>query len=112
MATKQIPCRVCGTMFTPCAYCMSHTDTFRWRNFACSLKCAREYIAEATAAREKAKQPEVTPVVEEEAPKPKKKDKENFKSSYTIETAVVPPVPSYKEVNVVELPEIEVPTEE
>lgn len=39
-----IPCRVCGKLFEPCAYCQSHTDTFRWRNFACSKECAIKYI--------------------------------------------------------------------
>lgn len=46
---KQIPCRVCGKLFTPCAYCQSHADVFRWRNFACSIECATKYINEAVA---------------------------------------------------------------
>lgn len=49
---RKIPCRVCGRLFEPCAYCKSHADIFRWRNFACSKECAAEYIAEATAYRE------------------------------------------------------------
>lgn len=46
---KQIPCRVCGKLFKPCAYCQSHADVFRWRNFACSIECATKYINEAVA---------------------------------------------------------------
>lgn len=51
MAKKMIPCRVCGKDFEPCAYCQSHADTFRWRNFACSKECAYKYIEEATNYR-------------------------------------------------------------
>lgn len=50
---KMIPCRVCGKSFKPCGYCQSHSDTFRWRNFACSKECAEKYISDATAYREK-----------------------------------------------------------
>lgn len=53
MAKKQkIPCRVCGKLFEPCAYCKSHSDVFRWRNFACSRECAAKYIKETTEYRE------------------------------------------------------------
>lgn len=52
MAEKKIPCRVCKKLFEPCAYCKSHEDTFRWRNFACSRECAAKYIEETTAYRE------------------------------------------------------------
>lgn len=45
--TKKIPCRVCGKLFVPCAYCQAHSDVFRWRNFACSIECAEKYVAEA-----------------------------------------------------------------
>lgn len=48
---KNIPCRVCGKLFTPCAYCQSNTDAFRWRNFACSMKCAKKYIDDTVAYR-------------------------------------------------------------
>lgn len=52
MAKKdKIPCRVCGKLFEPCAYCQEHSDTFRWRNFACSEDCARKYVAEAIEYR-------------------------------------------------------------
>lgn len=50
--TKKIPCRVCGKPFKPCGYCQSHSDTFRWRNFACSIECAQKYISDTTAYRE------------------------------------------------------------
>ena len=47
-----IRCRVCGKLFEPCAYCKSHSDVFRWRNFACSRECAAKYIKETTEYRE------------------------------------------------------------
>ena len=53
--TKKIPCRVCGKLFKPCAYCKSHADTFRWRNFACSKECATKYINDTIAYRESLK---------------------------------------------------------
>ena len=49
---KKIPCRVCGKLFTPCAYCQSHADVFRWRNFACSEECAKKYISDTTVYRD------------------------------------------------------------
>ena len=49
---RRIPCRVCGKPFTPCAYCQSHADVFRWRNFACSEECAKKYISNTTAYRD------------------------------------------------------------
>lgn len=45
--TKQIPCKVCGKLFTPCGWCQDNGSTFRWRNFACSLECAKIYVAKA-----------------------------------------------------------------
>ena len=50
--TKKIACRVCGSLFEPCAYCQAHADVFRWRNFACSIKCATKYINDTIAYRE------------------------------------------------------------
>ena len=52
---KKIPCRVCGKEFEPCSYCQTHTDVFRWRNFACSLECARKYINNTIKYREEKK---------------------------------------------------------
>ena len=52
---KRIPCRVCGKLFTPCSYCETHSDVFRWRNFACSIECAKKYIDKAIAYRESSK---------------------------------------------------------
>jgi len=49
---KMIPCRVCGKLFEPCSYCQSHSDIFRWRNFACSRECAAKYINDTIAYRE------------------------------------------------------------
>lgn len=52
MSEKElIPCRVCGKLFKPCGYCQSHSDIFRWRNFACSRECAAEYMSDAIAYR-------------------------------------------------------------
>ena len=48
---KKIKCRVCGKLYKPCSYCQSHSDIFRWRNFACSRECANKYINEAMAYR-------------------------------------------------------------
>ncbi len=48
---KKIPCRVCGKLFEPCAFCQSHNDVFRWRNFACSRECATKYINDTIAYR-------------------------------------------------------------
>lgn len=47
-----IPCRVCGKLFEPCAYCQTNADVFRWRNFACSRECAKKYIDDTIAYRE------------------------------------------------------------
>lgn len=63
---KKIPCRVCGKLFKPCAYCQSHADTFRWRNFACSIGCATKYINDAIAYRESLKNKETETVKEVE----------------------------------------------
>lgn len=49
---KKIACRVCGKLFTPCSYCESKNDEFKWRNFACSLKCAKKYVNDTIAHRE------------------------------------------------------------
>ncbi len=62
MATKQkIPCRVCGVQFEPCAFCKSHADIFRWRNFACSRECAAKYINDTVAYRESIKDTKNSP---------------------------------------------------
>lgn len=52
---KKIPCRVCGKFFEPCSYCQTHSDVFRWRNFACSRECAAKYINDTIAYRESQK---------------------------------------------------------
>lgn len=59
---KKIPCRVCGKLFEPCAYCQSHADVFRWRNFACSRECATKYINDTIAYRESLKNKETETV--------------------------------------------------
>ena len=61
--TKKIPCRVCGKLFTPCAYCQTHADVFRWRNFACSIECARKYVADTVAYRAASKNSAAEPVM-------------------------------------------------
>ena len=63
---KKIPCRVCGKLFEPCAYCQSHADVFRWRNFACSRECATKYINDTIAYRESLKNKETETVKEVE----------------------------------------------
>ena len=72
--TKKISCRVCGKLFTPCAYCQTHADVFRWRNFACSIECAEKYINDALDYRESLKKNPVVSNVETEAAKTNKTD--------------------------------------
>ena len=64
---KKIPCRVCGKLFEPCAYCQSHADVFRWRNFACSRECATKYINDTIAYRESLKNKETETVKDVES---------------------------------------------
>ena len=64
---KKNPCRVCGKLFEPCAYCQSHADVFRWRNFACSRECATKYINDTIAYRESLKNKETEIVKEVES---------------------------------------------
>lgn len=49
------PCRVCGKLFTPCAYCENDRTAFHWRTIACSEECAREYFRRVMEARENKK---------------------------------------------------------
>lgn len=85
---KKIPCRVCGKLFKPCAFCQSHADTFRWRNFACSIECATKYINDAIMYRESLNKKEekvievveenpIENVIEETTPTRKKNKKKN-----------------------------------
>ena len=60
---KKIPCRVCGKLFTPCAYCQTHADVFRWRNFACSIECAQKYTTDTLNYRVKSKNKTVLPIM-------------------------------------------------
>lgn len=92
--TKKIPCRVCGKLFTPCAYCQTHADVFRWRNFACSIECAQKYIADTleyrTASKNKVVEPIVAGVVEEKVEQTvttKKKSKKKT-STGVVETEI------------------------
>lgn len=50
-----IKCRVCGKFYKPCLYCQSHTDVFRWKNFACSRECALKYINDTISYRQSLK---------------------------------------------------------
>ena len=86
---KTIPCKVCGKQFEPCAYCQSHAETFRWRNFACSRACAYKYIADAEAYREK--------------------QNRGKKSTKVVETPVVEPVAPIGEVIVSETEAVDTP---
>ena len=92
--TKKIPCRVCGKLFTPCAYCQTHADVFRWRNFACSIECAQKYISDTleyrTASKNKVVESVVADVVEEKVEQTittKKKSKKKI-STETVETEI------------------------
>ena len=49
---KMIPCRQCGKMYKPCVFCQEHNDVWRWRNFCCSLECAKKYVKSSRAYRE------------------------------------------------------------
>lgn len=97
MAKKTIPCRVCGKQFEPCAFCQKNGDTFRWRNFACSLECANKYVAEAIAYRNKKGEvkEEIQPIIEE--------------ITETVEESIVE---TTEEIAVEELVTEEVPVEE
>nr|DAG68623.1 MAG TPA: hypothetical protein [Caudoviricetes sp.] len=53
MAYKQKPCRVCGKLFTPCAYCEKDDTAFHWRAIACSIECGKEYLRRVLEARQK-----------------------------------------------------------
>ena len=52
MSKTKILCRVCKKPFEPCSYCQSHSEVFRWRNFACSIECAKKYIDDTVKYRE------------------------------------------------------------
>ena len=52
MAYKvQKPCKVCGQMYTPGAYCESEKTAFHWRTVACSKECGYEYLRMVMDAR-------------------------------------------------------------
>lgn len=51
MPQKQIPCKTCGKLFTPCAYCVKHYGNGAWRSVACSLECGVEYFRKVEEAR-------------------------------------------------------------
>ena len=63
MAYKvQKPCKVCGKMYTPCAYCENEKTAFHWRTVACSKECGYEYLRQVMEARN----PEpITEIIEE-----------------------------------------------
>ena len=88
---KKIPCRVCGKPFKPCAYCQSHADTFRWRNFACSKECATKYINDTIAYREslKKKSEMKNKEVKEEISFEKHNDKKNNNKNKTTNTVEI-----------------------
>ncbi len=62
MTVKKAPCRVCGKMFVPCAYCQEHYGASAWRAVCCCLECGVEYFRQVEIARSKSM---VTPVYEE-----------------------------------------------
>lgn len=85
--TKKIPCRVCGKLFTPCAYCQTHADVFRWRNFACSIECAQKYVADTleyrTTSKNKDSKPVVVDIIQENVEQPVTTKKKLKKKSST-----------------------------
>ena len=93
---KMIPCRQCGKMYKPCAFCQEHNDVWRWRNFCCSLKCATEYIKTAQSYRDaqewKAKQTVVKPPSDSIA----EKERQNIEKS--VAKTVTPTTPKQKPV--------------
>lgn len=40
----QKPCRVCGSLYTPCSDCENDKSAFHWRKVACSIECASKYF--------------------------------------------------------------------
>ncbi len=48
-----LTCRVCGKQYKGCKSCEANQGVFHWRNFACSEECARKYINDTIAYREK-----------------------------------------------------------
>lgn len=53
MATRSIPCRVCGKMFTPCNKTSGALGAFNYREIACGPECGAEYLRRVQAARQK-----------------------------------------------------------
>lgn len=52
MATRTIPCRVCGKMFVPCNKPSNVIGAFNYRSLACSPECGAEYLRRVQAARQ------------------------------------------------------------
>lgn len=40
----QIPCKVCGKLFTPCDSSNNSDRIFQWESIACSKECGNEYF--------------------------------------------------------------------
>lgn len=51
MGKVQKRCRICGKLYTPCNDCENDKQVFRWRNVACSQKCAQEYFRRIDISR-------------------------------------------------------------
>ncbi|WP_369297170.1 hypothetical protein [uncultured Neglectibacter sp.] len=49
--SRQVPCKVCGKLFTPCNKTSRELGMFNWREVACSPQCGMEYLEQVTAAR-------------------------------------------------------------
>ena len=52
MATRSIPCRVCGKMFTPCNKTSGALGAFNYREIACGPECGAEYLRRVQVARQ------------------------------------------------------------
>lgn len=53
MATRTVPCRVCGKLFVPCNKPSSALGAFNYRSIACSSECGAEYLRRVQTARQK-----------------------------------------------------------
>ena len=52
MATRAIPCRVCGKMFVPCNKPSAVISAFNYHSLAFSPECGAEYLRRVQAARQ------------------------------------------------------------
>lgn len=51
MATRTMPCRVCGKQFVPCGKSSKEIGAFNYMEVACSPECGTEYLKRVIASR-------------------------------------------------------------